>query len=61
MGLVDDVEDFRIEQVVWGGLGMIAGAVGWTGLTYLRGGCNPVLIAGAALIGAIGGVLVRDW
>ncbi|HEY0167018.1 MAG TPA: type II secretion system F family protein [Jatrophihabitans sp.] len=61
LGLVADVEDFRMEQVVWGGLGMVGGAVGLTGLTYLRGGLDPVLIAGAALIGAAGGVLARDW
>ena len=61
LGLAADVEDFRMEQVVWGGLGMIGGAVGVTGLTYLRGGVDPVLVAGAALIGATGGVLGRDW
>jgi tight adherence protein C len=61
LGLSSDVEDFRMEQVVWGGLGMIGGAVGLTGLTYLRGGIDPVLVAGAALIGAVGGVLARDW
>jgi tight adherence protein C len=61
LGLAADVEDFRMEQVVWGGLGMVGGAVGLTGLTYLRGGLDPVLITGAALIGAVGGVLARDW
>jgi tight adherence protein C len=61
LGLTADVEDFRMEQVVWGGLGMTGGAVGLTGLTYLRGSIDPVLVAGAALIGAIGGVLARDW
>ncbi len=61
LGLPADVEDFRMEQVVWGGLGMIGGAVGLAGLTYLRGGLDPVLVAGAALLGAVGGVLARDW
>jgi tight adherence protein C len=61
LGLPADVEDFRMEQVVWGGLGMIGGAVGLAGLTYLRGGLDPVLIVGAALVGAVGGVLARDW
>ena len=61
LGLPADVEDFRMEQVVWGGLGMIGGAVGLAGLTYLRGGVDPVLVAGAALVGAVGGVLARDW
>ncbi|MEO7261761.1 MAG: type II secretion system F family protein [Jatrophihabitantaceae bacterium] len=61
LGQDADVEDFRMEQVVWGGLGMIGGAVGLAGLTYLRGGLDPVLVAGAALLGAVGGVLARDW
>jgi tight adherence protein C len=61
LGVTADVEDFRMEQVVWGGLGMTGGAVGLSGLTYLRGGIDPVLAAGAALIGAVGGVLARDW
>jgi len=61
LGLVADVDDFRMEQVIWGALGMISGALGLTALTYLRGGVDPVLAAGAALIGAVGGVLARDW
>jgi tight adherence protein C len=61
LGSTAQVEDFRMEQVVWGGLGMMGGAVGLTGLTYLRGGIDPVLVAGAAMIGAVGGVLARDW
>ena len=56
-----DIEEFRIEQVVWGGIGLLAGTVGMAALTYLRGGLDPVLIAGAALIAGVGGVLGRDW
>ncbi len=61
LGLPADVEAFRMEQVVWSGLGMVGGAVGLTALTYLRGGVDPVLVTGAALVGAAGGVLGRDW
>lgn len=61
LGLVADVDEFRMEQVVWGGLGMVGGALGLAGLTCLRGDLDPVLVAGAALIGAAGGVLARDW
>jgi tight adherence protein C len=61
LGQSEDVENFRMEQVVWGGLGTIGGAFGLTGVTYLHGGIDAVLIAGAALIGAVGGVLARDW
>jgi tight adherence protein C len=55
------VEEFRIEQVVWGacgmlGAGLLVGVGGW-----VRGGVDPVLIAGVALGGLLGGVLGRDW
>lgn len=61
LGSTDTVEEFRIEQVVWGALGLAGGALGLTALTYLRGGVDPVLITGAALIGGVSGVLARDW
>jgi tight adherence protein C len=61
IGSTDTVEEFRIEQVVWGGLGLLAGTVGLGALTYLRGGLDPLLITGAALVGGVGGVLARDW
>jgi tight adherence protein C len=61
LGSTDSVEEFRIEQVVWGALGLIGGALALIVLTALRGDLDPVLIAGAALIGGIGGVLARDW
>jgi len=55
------VEEFRIEQVVWGAGAMLVGgglvAVG--GLA--RGGVDPVLVALVALGGLVGGVLGRDW
>ncbi|MBV9821979.1 MAG: type II secretion system F family protein [Actinobacteria bacterium] len=55
------VEEFRMEQVVWGGVGMIGAACSLTGVTYLRGGVDPVLVTGAAMLGAAAGVLGRDW
>jgi tight adherence protein C len=61
LGSRADVEEFRIEQVVWGGIGLLGGTVGMSVLTYLRGNLDPVLVAGAALIGGVGGVLGRDW
>ena len=61
LGSTSTVEEFRIEQVVWGALGLAAGALLLTVLTGLRGAFDPVLIAGAALIGGIGGLLSRDW
>jgi tight adherence protein C len=55
------VEEFRIEQVLWGACGLLAGGVllglgGW-----VRGGVDPVLVAVAAVVGLVGGVLGRDW
>ncbi len=61
LGSDDGVEEFRIEQVVWGAVGLLGGALGLTVLTYLRGGADPVLAVGGALIGGVGGVLARDW
>jgi len=55
------VEEFRIEQVVWGACGMLVGAliVGLAGL--LNGHVDVVLVGGAAIAGLLGGVLGRDW
>jgi tight adherence protein C len=61
LGLAVNVDMFRMEQVVWGALGMVGGVVGMAGLTYLRGGVDPVLVAATGLIGGAGGVLGRDW
>lgn len=61
LGSSSSVEEFRIEQVVWGALGLAGGALLLAILTTLRGAPDPVLIAGAALVGGLGGVLARDW
>jgi tight adherence protein C len=61
LGRAGEVEEFRIEQVVWGALGMVGGAVAVTLVTLLRGGVDPVLVAPAALVAAVTGVLARDW
>jgi tight adherence protein C len=55
------VEEFRIEQVVWGGLGLLGAAVFTVAATRLHGGVNPILVAIAALLGLVGAVLGRDW
>jgi tight adherence protein C len=55
------VDEFRIEQLVWGGIGLLGGTAGLIVLTLLRGGIDPVLAAGAGVVGGIGGVLARDW
>ncbi|MDQ2751384.1 MAG: type II secretion system F family protein [Actinomycetota bacterium] len=55
------VEEFRIEQVVWGACAMLGGAlvVGLAG--WLHGHVDAVLVGGAAIGGLLGGVLGRDW
>jgi tight adherence protein C len=55
------VEDFRVEQVVWGGLGLLAAAVVATIGSVAAGDLN-VLSAGLLCVaGLVGGVLGRDW
>jgi tight adherence protein C len=55
------VEDFRIEQVVWGGLGLLAAALVSAAGTVAAGALN-VLSAGLLCVaGVVGGVLGRDW
>jgi tight adherence protein C len=55
------VDDFRVEQVVWGGLGLLGAAVVATVGSVAAGGLN-VLSAGLLCVaGLLGGVLGRDW
>lgn len=55
------VEEFRIEQVVWGASGLLGAGllVGLGGLA--RGGVDAVVVAAAALAGLVLGTLGRDW
>ncbi len=61
LGSLLTVEEFRIEQVVWGAGGMLGAglAVALGGLA--RGSVDPVLVGAAALAGLVGGTLGRDW
>ena len=61
LGDAGTVEDFRIEQVVWGSVGLLGGGLGVAVLTFLRGHADPLLAAAAALVGLAGGVLGCDW
>ena len=55
------VEDFRIEQVLWGGLGLLGAAALATAGSLIAGSVN-VLSAGLLCVaGPVGGVLGRDW
>jgi tight adherence protein C len=55
------VEDFRIEQVVWGGLGLLAGALIATAGSLAAGRLNLLSTGLLCLAGLVGGVLGRDW
>jgi tight adherence protein C len=55
------VEEFRLEQVVWGTFAMIASALLVVGVGVFRGDINVLLAIGAAIVGLITGVLARDW
>ncbi|MCW2528247.1 MAG: pilus assembly protein TadB [Pseudonocardiales bacterium] len=61
LGSLSTVEDFRVEQVVWGAAGMAGGAALVAGVTFLRGAVDPVLVAAAGLFVGIGSLLARDW
>ena len=55
------VEDFRVEQVIWGGLGLLGATLVATVGSLAAGGLN-VLSAGLLCVaGLLGGVLGRDW
>jgi tight adherence protein C len=55
------VEDFRVEQVVWGGLGLLGAALLATVGSVLAGSLNVLSAGLLCLAGLKGGVLGRDW
>ncbi|RIJ77058.1 type II secretion system F family protein [Nakamurella silvestris] len=56
----ETVEDFRVEQVIWGALGLIGGLL-LGGVAVIAGRSNPVLIAALGVLGGVAGVLGRDY
>jgi tight adherence protein C len=61
LGARTTIEEFRIEQVVWGVAGMVLAAVLTIGAGLLRGGVDVVLVVLIAFGGLLAGVLGRDW
>jgi len=61
LGSTATVEEFRIEQVVWGAVAMVGSAILVGLVTLARGDIDPVLVTASALLGAVCGVLGRDW
>src|SRR4051794_1366637 len=55
------VEDFRVEQVVWGGLGLLGAVLLATVGSLLAGSINVLSAGLLSLAGGVGGVLGRDW
>jgi tight adherence protein C len=55
------VEDFRVEQVIWGALGMLGGGAVLAAVSSLSGHVGLVLTGLGALGGLVLGVLGRDW
>ena len=61
LGDTMSLEDFRLEQVLWGAGGMVAAAALSVGLGTLRHAVHPVLVGAVTVGGLVGGVLARDW
>jgi tight adherence protein C len=61
LGAPMSVEEFRVEQVVWGALGAALAAVVALIGGLLHGAVDPLLVILAGLGGLAGGVLGRDW
>jgi tight adherence protein C len=61
LGAETTVEDFRVEQVVWGGLGLLGAAVLATAGSALAGSVNVLSVVLLCIAGGVGGVLGRDW
>ena len=56
------LDEFRLEQVVWGAIGMVGGGLLVTLLLGIaRSHVDVVLAIGAAVVGLGAGVLARDW
>ncbi|MGY1839021.1 MULTISPECIES: type II secretion system F family protein [unclassified Modestobacter] len=61
LGAETTVEDFRVEQVVWGGLGLLGGALLTLVGSALAGSVNVLSAVLLCVAGLVGGVLGRDW
>ncbi|WP_336029189.1 type II secretion system F family protein [Geodermatophilus sp. FMUSA9-8] len=61
LGAEQTVEDLRVEQVVWGGIGLLGAALlAGTG-ALVAGSVNVLSVALLCPAGLLGGVLGRDW
>lgn len=60
LGSDQTVDEFRVEQVLWGAIGAGA-ATGVSVLAVLLGQSNPLVLLLMVVVAAVGGVLARDW
>jgi len=60
-GSPQSVEDFRVEQVIWGVGGVAIGILVAFGLSLVGGTVSVVTVLLFALSGLVGGVVGRDW
>jgi tight adherence protein C len=61
MGSEQTVEEFRLEQLVWGVVGVAAGGGLVAVLSLSHGGLDIPMLLISVLAGAIAGILGRDW
>ncbi len=61
LGSTRTVEDFRVEQVIWGVAGVLVGLLAGVGLSAAAGSTSAVALVLCVLTGALVGVLGRDW
>src|SRR5674536_293081 len=60
LGRGQGVPEFRVEQVVWAALGLLA-ALAAIGIGALTGKANPLSAVMLTVAGVVGGVLGRDY
>ena len=61
LGSDSSVEEFRAEQVFWGGAGLVGGVFAGGLLGAARGGANPLAVLVLGSTGLAVGALGRDW
>jgi tight adherence protein C len=61
LGLSTTVEEFRLEQVVWGAVSSVLTGTAIAALTAARGHLDVLLALVGVIVGAASGVLGRDW
>ncbi len=61
LGSTQSVEDFRVEQVLWSAIGLLAGVLGAAIYSLALGRVNVLSVVLLCAAGLVGGVLGCDW